>query len=226
MNKFNQFLETHKADSELQQFADNLTPAEFHETCIRGDWMLWLFNESNPDSLKEITLAKGHCANTVRHLMKDERSTKAVDAAIAFGEGLIGREELRAAYAGAIAYAVHANAYATYTDAVAYISTVTKAAADTYAYAYAVAYYSARAAEDEKKKLQTADICRKYLPLNIWNIAEKEGDILYVVEEAPVKSNFTIKEIKDEIVSLAKESEVEIIQIKYLGNLFTKNEVK
>ena len=54
-----------------------------------------------PKNLRELTLAKGHCANTVRHLMKDQRSIDAVDAAIAFGEGKITKEELLkyAAYA-------------------------------------------------------------------------------------------------------------------------------
>jgi len=86
-----------------------------------------------PDNLRELTLAKGHCANTVRHLMKDERSIAAVDAAIAFGEGKISADELESAYAAA-----------------AYAAAV--AAADA---AYA-------AARKENQQL-TADICRKYL---------------------------------------------------------------
>ena len=50
---------------------------EAWNTCPRGDWMLWLYKRLYPDNLRELTLAKAHCANTVRHLMKDERSLKA-----------------------------------------------------------------------------------------------------------------------------------------------------
>jgi len=53
---------------------------------------LWLHQRTNKEDLKVRTLAKGHCANTVRHLMKDERSLKAVDTAIAYGEGRITKE--------------------------------------------------------------------------------------------------------------------------------------
>ena len=59
--------------------------------------------------------------------MKDERSLNAVDAAIAFGEGKISKDELMKATAAAYADALKAN------------------------------------------QKQTADICRKYLPLSIWN---------------------------------------------------------
>jgi hypothetical protein len=50
-----------------------------------------------------ITLAKGLCANTVRHLMKDDRSIKAVDVAIAFGRDEATLDELDSAYAAAAA---------------------------------------------------------------------------------------------------------------------------
>ena len=88
--------------------------------------------------MKLFTLAKGHCANTVRHLMKDERSTKPADAAIAFGDGEITEKEL-AAYADAAAYAAAA---------------------------------TAAAAARIKSQLETANICRKYLPIEVWNISE------------------------------------------------------
>ena len=80
---------------ELRACADSIewvgdkTWEQAYNDCERGDWLLWLFKKTNPDNLKELTLAKGHCANTVRHLMKDNRSILAVDAAIAFGNGEI-----------------------------------------------------------------------------------------------------------------------------------------
>ena len=132
------------ACKDAKEWASDKSWKEIYETCHRGDWLLWLFKKVNPDDLQKLTLAKGHCANTVRHLMKNERSIKAVDAAIAFGEGLITIEELNAAAA--------ADANAAY------------AAADDAA--YAAAYAAAR----KNNQQLTADICRKYLPIEIWNI--------------------------------------------------------
>lgn len=132
------FLEKHKACIDGYEYAKDMTLEEFWNKCQHGDWMLWLFVRTNPDSVRERVLAAGHCANTVRHLMEDKRSIKGVDAAIAFGEGKISKEELLAAAADA-------------------------RAADGAAWA-------AWAADDMIQNLkQTADICRKFLPLEIWN---------------------------------------------------------
>ena len=112
---------------------------EILNTCHRGDWLLWLFFKTMPKddiNLRRLTLAKSHCANTVRHLMKDDRSKKAIDTGILFGNNEATREELDAA------------------------------AADDAAYASASAYADAKT----KNQLETADICRKYLPLDYWNI--------------------------------------------------------
>lgn len=87
MSNINQLLKELNACSDAIQWAKDKSFEEIHSTCHRGDWLLWLFRRTNPDNFQLLTLAKGHCANTVRHLMKDERSIKAVDAAIAFGEG-------------------------------------------------------------------------------------------------------------------------------------------
>ena len=93
------------ACQEARIWAGEKSWKEIYDTCHRGDWLLWLFRRTNPKDLQLLTLAKGHCANTVRHLMKDERSIKAVDTAILFGEGKISREDLNAAHAAAYAYA-------------------------------------------------------------------------------------------------------------------------
>ena len=63
-------------------------------TCPRGDGMLWLARKCNVDKRK-ITLAKGLCAETVKHLMKDPRSIAAVEAAIKYGNGEIDDTELK-----------------------------------------------------------------------------------------------------------------------------------
>jgi hypothetical protein len=144
-----------------REWAADKTWQEVYETCHRGDWLLWLFKKTNPDDLQLLTLAKGHCANTVRHLIKDERSIKAIDAAIAFGLGEITKDELDSAAADAAAPAAAAAAYA----------------ADAVAYAYGYAAYAADAAADayayaaiKQNEQQTADIVRKYISIEKFNI--------------------------------------------------------
>ena len=105
---------------------------EAWNNCPRGDWMLWLAKKLNVDLLK-LTTAKAMCANTARHLMQDERSIKAVDIAIAFGNGLITRIELDAAAYAAADAAYAADAAAAYADA------------------------------KKENQLQTANICREVL---------------------------------------------------------------
>jgi len=134
---------------------------ELWKTIHRGDWMLVIFKRMNPDDLKELTLAKAHCANLVRHLMIDKRSLNAVDTAIAFGNGTATREELdEAAKQAGLANAAAAS-----------VSTESAHAADA-------AYYaaSANSAPDAvvvslgtKNFKKAADICRLYLPYEIWN---------------------------------------------------------
>jgi len=163
----------------LLNFAKDLTLEEFLNTCERGDWILWLFARMNPESLQELSLAKGHCDNTVRELMMDERSIKAVDVAIAFGEGKATREELDAARAAAAAVAAADAAHAAaaraasaaiYGDASAAIYGAAWAAdADWSSVAAAYAAQAAYAAARIHNQKLTADICRQYLPLEIWN---------------------------------------------------------
>jgi hypothetical protein len=135
------------ACKDAREWAGDKSWEEIYNTCHRGDWLLWLFKKTNPNDLQLLTLAKGHCANTVRHLMTDERSINAVDVAIAFGEGKASREELDAADD---AYLSASSAYA--------------------AYAYASASVASASATKTSNQKLTADICRKYLPINIWNI--------------------------------------------------------
>jgi hypothetical protein len=134
------------ACQDAKDWAADKSWKEIFETCHRGDWLLWLFQKTNPNDLQVLTLAKGHCANTIRHLIKDERSIKAIDVAIAFGEGKASLEELPSAAAAA--------------DAAAYAAASDAADADSAA---------SDGARKENQQL-TADICRKYLPIEIWNI--------------------------------------------------------
>ena len=127
--------------------------------CHRGDWMLWLAFKVGVNK-RTLTLAKGLCAKTVIHLMKDQRSKDAVKAAIDYGEGKINDNKLNAdAYASAAyasaASAAYASAYASYA---AYASDAAASASD----AAASAAYDAYAAKINNQKL-TADICREIL---------------------------------------------------------------
>ena len=133
------------------------------KTCQRGDWMLWLAkkmqNKDGWPDLRNLTLAKALCAKTVIHLMKDERSKKAIEVAENYGLNKASEKELSAyaaaaaaadadadadAYADAAADAAAAAAYADADAAAAYAAA--DAAADAAAAAYAAAYADAAAA--------------------------------------------------------------------------------
>ena len=132
---FQEQLKNLNACEEAREWVQDKTLQEAFSACQRADWMLWAYANLYPKNVRELTLAKGHCVNTVRHLMRDERSIKAIDAAIGFGEGKIDESELDAAYsASADAYA--AARAAACADAAAYVAS------------YAAAYVAARAADD------------------------------------------------------------------------------
>ena len=101
------------ACKKAQVWAEGKSWQEIYTTCHRGDWLLWLFKKTNRGDLKLLMLVKAYCADTVRHLMQDSRSTNAIDVAIKFGNDQATREELNNAAAdAAAAYAAHAAAYA------------------------------------------------------------------------------------------------------------------
>ena len=178
MKTFKQYLESLKACADAIEWAGDNPVEQVVAECHRGDWLLWLAKKCGVE-LQPLTLAKGHCANTVRHLMSDERSVKAVDVAIAFGEGRATRDELDAATSAAYdataaaAATAYAAAYAS-SAAATYAASASAAAyaddADAYAasaaYAAAAAAYTsaaAAAAAAAANQQQTADICRKYI---------------------------------------------------------------
>ena len=176
-NEFRQLLVNLGACSEGLKFAKNLNWQQVYTQCRRGDWLLWLFARANPDNLQLLTLAKGHCAATVIFLMKDERSRKAVEVAILFGEGKATREELNAAAADAANANANANANA---DAAAAYAAADAAAAYAAAYAADAAYaaanasaayaaYAYAAAKTENQQL-TADLIRALIPIEKFNI--------------------------------------------------------
>jgi hypothetical protein len=126
----------------------------FWKSCSRSDWLLWLSAKLNIDK-HLLVLAKGKCAETVIHLMRDERSKNAVQAAISFGNGLTSEDELRtaaaaayAAYADAVDAAAAADAAAAVDDAHAAYAADAAAAAAAYAAAAAALRTAADAAYD------------------------------------------------------------------------------
>jgi hypothetical protein len=169
MKKFD-ITKFYPCDEGLEYYNGHSTPEQAWNDCKRGDWMLWIAKELAVDD-RLFTKAKALCANTVRHLMKDKRSTDAIDAAMRYANGEITREELNkytaAAYNAAtaasydVAYAANAaNAAYSATSATSASASATSAA---YA-AYAVAAASAYAADAASANYQaTADICREIL---------------------------------------------------------------
>ena len=86
---------------------------EAWNSCPRGDWMLWVAYRLKIDK-KLLLLTSVKCARTVQHLMKDKRSTDALDVFEAYCNGNATIEEYnKAADAAAAAYAAAAaGAYA------------------------------------------------------------------------------------------------------------------
>ena len=123
-------------------WAAGKTAAEAWEQCERGDWLLWWGQKEGTD-LRQMTLAKGRCAKLVLHLMQDDRSIAAVEAAENYGLGLIDLAELTAAaVAAAAASAASSASYAAWSAAVTHAS----AAYAAYAASAAYAAYAAAAA--------------------------------------------------------------------------------
>ena len=167
---FQQFLESKRACEAAQEWAQDKTIQEAIDQCHRGDWLLWLTERLGVDE-RLIIGAEGHCANTVRHLMQDERSRNCVDVKIKYGKNEVTKQELVSAWVAAKAAA--RAAYRAF-DAVAAADEAAARAAD--ADADAAAAWAARAADAaeafSKNQHQTADICREHLKEAIikkWN---------------------------------------------------------
>ncbi len=168
--QFTKHLEYLGACQDAREWAEGKSWKEVYDSCHRGDWLLWLYVRSKDYNFQKVTLAKGLCANTIRHLLKDERSIKGVDAAIAFGKGEISIDELDASVVAALAAsgraADAANAAFAATSAFAAASAAASAASAA-ASAAAIAAADANAAKKQNQQM-TADIVREVLPFEIW----------------------------------------------------------
>jgi hypothetical protein len=163
---FQEFLKSKEACQDAQEWAKDKTIEQAIDQCHRGDWLLWLAQKLEVNKRLLVGTA-GHCVNTVRHLMKDERSKNYVDVCIAYGKGEATDDELAAAWAAAAAAAwawaaaaASDAAWAAAAAAVADAAWAAAAASDAAAVAYA------------KNQKQTADICREHLKkamIEKWN---------------------------------------------------------
>ena len=176
--KLGKFLKEHDAGLNLYYFAKDLTLKQFHATCQNGGQMLWLHKKMCPEKANERRLAAAHCANTARHYLKDKRSTDAIDWIIENNGKEPPKNMKKAAfYAANAAYAV--------TDADA---------------AYALASLVSDSYGDffARSLIDTAHICREYLPLEKWGAHthkpiphlptdDKEEKISQITIDTPVK---------------------------------------
>ena len=163
MKTIDQLLTKLDACQEAKEWAKGKTFVEVYNECHRGDWLCWLFAKTNPEDVQLLTLVKGHQANTVRHLMRDKRSIKAVETAIAFGEGRATEEELRNAAEAAYACVATEDSYAAWAASAA-------RAARFYAGAAAAAAAACYADSEQANRQLTADIFRKYISIDKFKI--------------------------------------------------------
>jgi hypothetical protein len=168
----------HEAIEYRKQFK---TLKEAWEDCPRGDWMLYLAQKVGVD-IHHLTYTKALCAETIIHLMDDERSRNAIKVAKKFGKHKATKEELKAAYASAYAAAYASSAHAAASAASAAAAYAAEAAdaaaaasaASASAYAASASAYAADAyAAKNMIQLKTAKICRKYLTKLVFNKINK-----------------------------------------------------
>ena len=122
--------------------------------------------KTNPNNIKELVLAAAQCVNACKHLIKDERSLKAIDAAMNFES--YSEEELEKIINAANAVAaVHAAKAAAATAA--WYAAAAVYAAEAAAYAAAAAWYAADAIYSAAKALKDDEVIEsiidKYLPI-------------------------------------------------------------
>lgn len=149
---------------------------EIYEQCPKGEWLLWLFQRTNPDDLRLNVLVKAHCVNTISHLLIDKRSIDALDAAFAFGNGLINVSELTAF--NKIAYKTYKEfikdkpAYFYFAAKGVYLATLIRHGSytDDVLRTINVSYLCGERKNENNFDLLTADIIREHIPIDKWNI--------------------------------------------------------
>ena len=141
----------------FKNFCEGKTWQEIYSTANADD-LLWLFAIVCPDKKRQLVGCLGHVVNTIKHLMTDERSIKAVDGCIAYGKGEINAAELK--IIADVDYDIY-NGYAT--DAVVYITYIVKEKEWAYAYAAHAVIRTSYSGKITLKELST--IVREHIPI-------------------------------------------------------------
>ena len=156
--QFEKFLIDKDACEDAQIFCKGKSLKEAWDTTDRGDWMLWLMeNSENKVTDKQYRLIAVKCARRVQHRMKDQRSIDALDVAERYANGQATDDELKAGWEAAEA-AAWAAAWAAAAAAWAATEAAARAAREA---AWAATEAAAWAAE---RKAQ-ADIIREIVPV-------------------------------------------------------------
>lgn len=158
MKNLNEFLDEHNACQSGRERAKAFSSLEdAWENCAAGD-LLWLATRPGVLTDRELRLFAVFCARQVSHLLADDRSRAAIDAAERFADGGATEEELATAYAACAAYEAARAAHAAYEAARAARAAHEAAyeAADAAADAAAYAAADARADADATRAARAA----------------------------------------------------------------------
>lgn len=147
----------------LEKWVGDKTIEEVVKECHRGDWLLWLAKRLKLPERKLIACA-GHCANTVKHLMKDKKSIKLVKLCMNFEDERISFKKLENAREAASYYNYHSSNFTAVAEAIAY----TYSDANFTSYVNTLVYADDAVARKENQ-LQTANIVRERLGNDIIN---------------------------------------------------------
>ena len=179
MKTLKEFLKRNDFYGGLFSFAKNLTLEEFLSNCQNGIWIASLFQKTNPRLYRVHASVAGHCVNIVREKMKHKASLDAVDAAI--------KETARKRISDAEYVKILEAAFDASADSPIFNAPNNKA--KVAGWAALAAYYALACSTGtnktdlvwslhctnmaygsiKKSNKLTADICRQYLPLEIWN---------------------------------------------------------
>lgn len=89
--EFKKLLQRNAVCAEGKKWCEGKSLQEYWQSCQRGDWMLFFARKMRFDKgwgdIKQLTLAKTHCAELVKHLVKDEWLLKSFEYGYEYSEG-------------------------------------------------------------------------------------------------------------------------------------------
>lgn len=161
-------LHSYNAPSDLIDWCGDKSWPEFYATCPKGFWMHWLFSRTNPSDLRLRILVAARGANTIRDFMESAISRYAIDTAIKFASRKVEPVAIRVAREAA--NFVHPTALIPWEDQATYAAIIARASAFGF-HTNSSLIYPPGSKKRKKHEQKTADICRKYLPIEIWKIS-------------------------------------------------------